>query len=142
MEMTITFPGGKRVDAQFDGFVVPTDQKPIAGGAGSAPEPFSLFLASIGTCAGIYALGFCQARGISTEGLRLVEHAEFDPATHRLARVSVEIQVPPTFPAKYLSAVRNAAENCAVKRAIFNPPEFVVETRVVGTSVASQAVGG
>ena len=53
MEMLIDFPGGSRVDAHFGPFAVATDQPPASG----APTPFALFLASIGTCAGI-SFGF------------------------------------------------------------------------------------
>ena len=56
MEMVISFPGGKRVDAEFGGMVIQTDQPPQGGGEGSAPTPFALFLASMGTCAGSSAL--------------------------------------------------------------------------------------
>jgi hypothetical protein len=38
--------------------------------------------------------------------------------------------VPPAFPEKYREPVRRAAESCSVKKAIFDPPEFVVETKV------------
>jgi ribosomal protein S12 methylthiotransferase accessory factor len=131
MEMTISFPGGKRVNASFMGRTIPTDQAREAGGDGSAPEPYTLFLSSIGTCAGIYVLGFCQARGIPTDGIQLTQKMEFDPTTHRLSQVRIEIEVPPSFPEKYLGAVRRAADLCAVKRAILEPPEFVVETKVV-----------
>jgi ribosomal protein S12 methylthiotransferase accessory factor len=129
MDITMTFPGGKKVDANFDGFTVRTDQRPGAGGQGSAPEPFSLFLASLGTCAGIFALGFCQSRNIPTEGLKVVQHNEWDPVAHKLGRVTIEVQAPPGFPAKYLEALRHAAENCTVKRTIFDPPSFEVTVR-------------
>ena len=68
MEILIDFPGGSRVDAHFGKFTVPTDQPPTA----SAPSPFEVFLSSIGTCAGIYVLGFCQQRGLPTEGMDVV----------------------------------------------------------------------
>ena len=58
MEMIIDFPGGARVDAHFRGHTLPTDQPAGGGGEDSAPMPFEVFLASIGTCAGIYILGF------------------------------------------------------------------------------------
>ena len=67
-EFVIDFPGGARVDAHFGPYTVKTDQPPSGGGQGSAPAPFSLFLASIGTCAGIYVLGFCRQRGLPTDG--------------------------------------------------------------------------
>ena len=65
MEMVIDFPGGARVDAHFGPHTVNTDQSPRGGGEGSAPEPFALFLASLGTCAGVYVLNFCRQRGLA-----------------------------------------------------------------------------
>ena len=60
----VSFPDGKKIDATIGEFTINTDQKKENGGDESAPEPFQLFLASIATCAGIYALNFCQARHI------------------------------------------------------------------------------
>jgi len=130
MEMTITFAGGKRVDASFEGHVVRTDQPPEAGGEGSAPEPFTTFLAAIGTCAGIYVLGFCQARGIPTDEIKLVQTSERDPVTKRMAKIRIDVIVPPSFPEKYRESVQRAADQCAVKKTILNPPEFEVRTVV------------
>ncbi len=130
MEMTISFPGGKRVDAELDGHTIRTDQPPAGGGEGSAPAPFNYFLASIGTCAGIYVLGFCQARGIPTDGIALRQRMGYDPEGHRLASVTIEIELPPSFPEKYRDAVRRAADHCAVKKAILTPPSLEVVTRV------------
>ncbi len=96
MEMIIDFPGGAKVDAHFDGFTIKTDQPAQGGGENSAPAPFSVFLASIGTCAGIYVLGFCQQRGLPTEGIQIVERIGRGPGG-RMA-IDLEIQVPPSFP--------------------------------------------
>lgn len=128
-EMIITFPGGKRVDASYAGFEFKTDQPADHGGEGSAPAPFSCFLASLGTCAGYYALAFCAQRGIPTDGIRLVQRVEPRPEGG-IGRIAVEIQVPPSFPEKYLKAIAHAASACAVKKAIENPPAFEVTTVV------------
>lgn len=127
-EMVITFPGGARVDASFGPFSVATDQPPQSGGEGSAPTPFSLFLASLGTCAGIYVLGFCKQRGLPTEGIRLVQRMQPDPATGLIGRVSLDILVPPDFPAKYLPALIRSAEQCTVKKHLEKPPKIEVQT--------------
>lgn len=126
MEIAITFPGGKRVDAAFPGSVIRTDQSPQSGGQGTAPEPYMLFLASIGTCAGIYALGFCQSRGLPTEGLALTQRLEWNEVTHRLDRVQLEVVLPEAFPEKYRDALLRAVDQCAVKKAILDPPVFEV----------------
>ncbi len=128
MDMTVSFPGGARVDAQFGPFVVKTDQPSHAGGDGSAPAPFALFLASLATCAGIYVLGFCQQRGLPTDGIQLVQRTERDPVTGLIGRVFIDIQVPPSFPAKYHEALVRAASQCAVKKHLEAPPKFDVRT--------------
>jgi ribosomal protein S12 methylthiotransferase accessory factor len=125
-EIEVTFPGGKRVDAKIGELVVRTDQPVSAGGEGSAVAPFDLFLASIATCAGIYVLGFCQARGLSIEGLSLREHVDIDEATKQLTHVRIEIVLPPSFPEKYRAAVLRAAEGCKVKKAIAAQPRIDV----------------
>src|SRR5262249_7405970 len=124
--MSITFPGGVAVDAEFRGLKVHTDQQPEHGGGGTGPEPFELFLASMGTCAGFYALRFCQQRGIDTQGLGLTLTTEKDPSRTRIGRVHITIQLPPEFPDKYRDAIVRAADQCAVKRHVVEAPLFEV----------------
>lgn len=130
-EMIVTFPGGKRVDTQIGQHVIRTDQPVSNGGEDTAPSPFNLFLAALGTCAGIYVVGFCQKRGLSTEGIRIRQRAHQDPETGVLARVELDIEVPPEFPERYHEALVRVADQCAVKKAIQAQPEFQVRTVVV-----------
>lgn len=131
MEMFIDFPGGVRVDAHFGPYTVPTDQPPMGGGTGSAPTPFATFLASIGTCAGVYVLGFCQQRGLSAEGIRLVQRMQTNPLTRMVEKIDLEIQVPPDFPENYRPALARSAELCAVKKHFESPPKFNIFTQEV-----------
>jgi ribosomal protein S12 methylthiotransferase accessory factor len=130
-EMVVTLPGGKRVDTQLGRHVIRTDQPLEAGGQDGAPPPFHLFLASIGTCAGIYVAGFCHKRGLPTEGIRLVQRNTFHPETGALTRVEIDVEVPPEFPEKYRDALVRVADQCAVKKAIQAQPAFEVRTVVV-----------
>ena len=131
MEMVIDFPGGDRVDAHFGQFTVHTDQPPMS----SAPTPFATFLASLGTCAGIYVLGFCQQRGIPSEGIRIIQRVHKSPNNGMLGKIEIEIQVPSNFPEKYYSSLVRSAELCAVKKHIEQPPKFEIYTRAVETAV-------
>lgn len=126
MEMIIDFPGGARVDAHVGPYTVRTDQPPKGGGEGSAPPPFTLFLASLGTCAGIYVLRFCRERGIATEGLGITQHVEADPESGHLVSVRLDLHLPAGFPEKYRDAVIRAADQCAVKRHLEKPPRMEV----------------
>lgn len=126
--MEITFPGGVQVNAQFKGFEVATDQPERNGGQNMAPSPFDFFLASLGTCAGFFALRFCQQRDLTTEGLRLQLTAEHDAETKHLDRVQITMHLPAGFPEKYRSAIIRATDQCAVKKALLDPPEIELVT--------------
>ncbi len=127
--MKITFPGGVAVNAEFDSFTVKTDQPVRAGGQGANPSPFDLFLASLGTCAGFFALRFCQQRELPTEGLSLSLDIERDPEKKLPSKVRIVITLPEGFPEKYRDAIIHATDQCAVKRSIADPPEFEVVTQ-------------
>jgi len=135
MEMDIYFPENKRVYADYKGFTIETDQPEYGGGDNSAPAPFDLFMASIGTCAGIYVLGFMQQRGLPTEGARLKMRSEVDPKTRMVSKVTIDILLPDGFPEQYREAVIRTAELCAVKRHIHQPPHFSVNA-FVGSEAA------
>lgn len=133
MNIKITFPGGKKVFAEIDGMVIKTDQPKQYGGEGTALSPFIHFLASIGTCAGIYILGFCQERSISTEGISINQQMIYIPVGDgkmELDKIVLDVIVPPDFPEKYLKAIVKVADQCAVKKAILNPPKFEVRASV------------
>ncbi|MDH3815424.1 MAG: OsmC family protein [Acidobacteriota bacterium] len=129
--MTVSFPGGKRVNASYEGFEIATDQDTDSGGDGSAPEPFDYFLASLATCAGIYVLGFCQKRDIPYDGISLKQSWEREEKTNRLAAVHISIEVPSGFPDKYHNALVRAVSQCSVKKTLESPPDFIVETVTV-----------
>lgn len=125
MEMEIVFPGGLQVDAVMGDLVIETNQD------GSAPAPFGLFLASIGTCAGIYVLSFCKQRGLPTDNIKIVQRMHSNPFTRMVEKVELDIQLPADFPDKYKDAVIRSAELCAVKKHIEQPPQFDVYTSVI-----------
>jgi len=125
-ELIVTFPGNKKVDAAFKGFTIKTDQSPANGGEGTAPAPFDLFLASIGTCSGIYVLDFCKNRGISLENVRVVQTMERDEKTHMVTSVTLRIELPKDFPDKYKDSLIRAVDLCTVKKHMMNPPTFTI----------------
>lgn len=126
----ITFPGGRKVDAEFNGFTIHTDQRIADGGDGLAPTPFETFLASIGTCAGIYIKGFCESRNLPTDGIQIEQKLVFDPIKQKIGKIQLEIQVPESFPQQYHSALIKSANLCAVKKMMEEPPEFDTYTVV------------
>jgi ribosomal protein S12 methylthiotransferase accessory factor len=128
--MEITFDGGKVITAHLNGHTIKTDQPFKSGGTNTAPAPYELFLASIGTCAGIYVKSFCDQRGISTENMRIIQSMEFDPSKGVPSVIKLDIQVPADFPEKYKEAMINVASLCAVKKTINSAPNFEITTTI------------
>ncbi len=129
--MEITFDGGKVITAHLNGHKIKTDQPVNNGGENSAPSPFDVFLASIGTCAGIYVKSFCDNRKIPSDKIRIIQTAEYDKQTGLPVSINIDIKLPPDFPEMYKEAVIKSAELCKVKKTIANPPVFRVFTSAV-----------
>lgn len=123
----VRFPGGKRIDAQVGDFIIQSDQPAKYGGNSTAPAPFDLFLASIATCAGIFAWNFCEMRQLSTAGLTLNMECIEDTQRKMLGEIRFHLRLPEGFPDKYRQGIVRAMEQCAVKRHMHQPPDFTVQ---------------
>ena len=124
--MDISFPGGQRVDALHEGFWIRTDQPVAYGSDRLGPSPLDLFVASVGTCAGFYALRFCQQRNLDEHGLALSVTPEKGADGKLIRRIRIELTLPPAFPGKYREAILRAIDQCSVKRHLLEPPQIDV----------------
>ena len=123
-EINVTFPANLAVEASVGDFTIRTDQPEKSGGDNSAPSPSALFITSVATCAGYFALKFCRARKIDTSGMRLTMQYDWDKELKRYPKMSIQLELPHGFPEKYRGAIIKAMDQCAVKRSIQQPPEF------------------
>jgi len=114
------------VTAHSHGHIIKTDQPVSNGGQDSAPSPFELFLASIGTCAGIYVKSFCDNRSIPTDNIRIIQSTEYNKESGLPVNIKLDIKLPSDFPDKYKEAVISVAHLCKVKKSMASPPVFEV----------------
>jgi ribosomal protein S12 methylthiotransferase accessory factor len=128
VEFEVTLEGGKRVATRIGDHLIMTDQPAKQGGDNSAPAPYDLFIASIGTCAGFYVQAYCESKGIDSSGIRITLSLKRDPKTKQIGGFVTRILVPPGFPEKLHPVLQKVAAQCAVKKTIMNNPEFIVET--------------
>jgi ribosomal protein S12 methylthiotransferase accessory factor len=126
--MEITFDGGKVITAHSHGHIIRTDQPLDNGGGNTAPAPFDLFLASIGTCAGIYVKGFCDNRNIPAEGIKIIQSCEWNQETGLPINIKLDIKLPAGFPEKYKASLIHVADLCKVKKTMADPPKFEIIT--------------
>jgi ribosomal protein S12 methylthiotransferase accessory factor len=122
--MKINFTGGKKVDINYKDFIIKTDQPIIQGGENTNPEPFSLFIASIGACIGFYILSFCQERNIQTKKMNLLLQTKKNNQTKMIEQIDIKINLQKNFPEKYIKAMFKVANLCTVKKHLENPPKI------------------
>lgn len=129
LNMEVNLTGDKKIEVLYKGFSIKTDQPETAGGENSAPTPFDLFLASLGACAGFYALIFCQQRSIDTKNIKLILNIDRNSETKMVSNIIINIMVPEDFPDKYKESLIKAVEQCPVKKHLDNPPKFEIKTK-------------
>jgi len=127
--MKIRLGEGTKVEAKVREFTVLTDQIEKVGGANEAPNPFELFLASIGTCAGFYVQAFCRKKDLPTDGIELEMALDRNEETKLIETITIHVSFPAGFPAKYVDACIKSAEQCTVKKHLQNPPRVVVRAQ-------------
>jgi putative redox protein len=122
----IRFGENTEVIATVRGFEIVTDQPLASGGKNTAPDPFSLFLASVGTCAGYYALRYCRANGIDASKVELKLTAIRDIQTRKMTKLRTDVRLPEGTDRLHQEGVRIAIDECAVKKAMQDMPVFEV----------------
>lgn len=123
--VTTRFQGGMRFENVARGHLIPSDQPLEAGGADEGPTPVELFLASLGSCAGVYAAAYCQAREIDPSGLEI--RVEAEKVKGRLGSIKILVQMPPHLAEKDRKGIQQAVDRCLVKNTLLHPPEIETE---------------
>ena len=124
MEIKINFSEGKKVNVSYDNFLIRTDQKIQNGGENTNPDPFSLFIASIGACTGFYVLSFCQERKIETKNIILKLVTKKNIENKLIDEINIDIIADKTFPDKYIKSIIKVANLCTVKKHLEKPPRI------------------
>ena len=127
MEIKVNFLDKLRLEAKFDDFTVIADQSIRYKGDGSAPGPFDYFLASSALCAAYFVKLYCDARGISTENIRLSQNNIVDPENRYRQVFKIQIELPADMSAKDRQGILRSIDRCTVKKVVQAGPEFVIE---------------
>jgi len=127
MEMNISYTGGMRFDAQTQTHTIIVDQPKEGGGQDAGPTPPELFVASLGSCIGVYALWFCQKRKIPYEGMKVnVTWSKSTTPPARVDLIEAKIELPQGCPEEHKAALIESVEKCMVHNSIIHAPEITI----------------
>lgn len=127
MEIKVNYLDNLRLEAKFDDFTVIADQPVRYKGDGSAPGPFDYFLASSALCAGYFVKVYCEARGISTDNIRLSQNNIVDPENRYKQTFKINVELPEDISDKDRTGIIRSIERCTVKKVVQEGPEFQIE---------------
>jgi putative redox protein len=138
--ITVTHDGGVRFTAQVRGHRVVVDQLERSGGGDTGPTPIELLGVSLGTCVSLYVQQFCEARGLSSAGLRVevVQHGAQNP--NRIGEFAVRVELPDGIPTPYLPMLERVARSCPAHNTLAHGAEIRVE--IAAAAVAESGVAG
>ncbi|KKR31818.1 MAG: hypothetical protein UT63_C0059G0001 [Candidatus Gottesmanbacteria bacterium GW2011_GWC2_39_8] len=121
MEMTISYKEGEKFIASCRGHEITIDQPLDNGGKDEGPTPPELFIASLGSCIGVYVLAYCKNAKINTEGMAINVKWEKAKDPDRIGTIKVDIKLPEDV-GKRKAALLKVAEHCLVHNTITHLP--------------------
>ncbi len=124
--MLIEYAGGMKLTINHRGHQVVTDQIEAQGGDDSALTPTELFVGALGSCAGVYVLGFAKRHGVLVDGLRIEVEYTYAEHPRRVGSVQIQVKMPQPVEAHLLSGLQKAAEQCLVHNSLRQPPQVSI----------------
>lgn len=124
METTVRYLDGVKFEVSARGHHVVCDQPVDNSGTDAGMSPPEFLLASLGTCAGYYALQYLRTRSLPAEGLSVNVAAEKALGPARLASFRIEIHVPGLADERHKEGVLRAAKTCLIHNTLMAPPQI------------------
>jgi putative redox protein len=121
MELIVRHLENVKFGVQARGHEVVCDQPLDNAGSDSGMSPPEFLLASLGTCAGFYAVQYLRTRSLPTEGLEVHVSAEKALGPARLASFEIEVTIP-EMDERHKEGVLRAVKSCMIHNTLLNSP--------------------
>ncbi len=126
--MNIILFDDKKIDVNINDFIIKTDQPISNDGGGTAPGPFTLFVASLAACTGYYVSQFLKARKIDKSNVEIQMDYEMNDNTGLITKFIFDFNFSSDFPEKYKKALLRVTRQCTVKKQLREDIEFVINS--------------
>lgn len=130
MELKITHLDGVRFEAQARGHKLICDQPADNGGQDAGMTPPELLLASLGTCAGFYAVQYLKTRNLSQDGLEVSVTAEKLKQPGRVGNFRIKVQCPVELTPEQNEGLMRSVRHCTIHNTLLSPPSIEIELSV------------
>ena len=135
VEVTVQHLGSVQFEVKARGHVVISDQPAENSGFDEGMTPPELMLASLGSCAGFYAVDYFKRQKLAVEGTRVRVSCEKEKNPARLDHFRIEVDVPAGLSEEHRKGVEEAVHRCLIHNTLTHLPSIALEVR--GTAAVS-----
>jgi putative redox protein len=136
MEISVEHLGGVQFEIKARRHTIACDQPPENGGYDEGMTPPELLLASLGSCAGFYAVMYLKKHKLSTQGTRVHVSAEKAKAPARMEDFRITVDVPADFTDEQRKGIEDAVHHCLIHNTLLNPPKISLEVKSVALATS------
>ena len=122
--MTVRLIEKVKLEAECRGHRVILDQPINEGGSDAGMTPVELFIASLGSCIGYFAVVFCERRKIPAKGLNIELDWKWAEDPHRIGSIKADITLPARLDQKEKAGLLRIVKGCTVHNTMRNPPDM------------------
>ncbi len=127
MEMKVTYKGGKRFVATTRGHQLTIDQPKERNGSDRGMTPPELFIASLGSCIGVYIVNYCKNVGLNPNDMIVSIDWVLERNPSKISEIKVEITVPKIKDEKRKNAFIRVAHQCTIHKLLIEVPKIGIE---------------
>ena len=125
-ELKIDYLGGIGFQAKARGHAMTIDLAKEKGGLDQGMNPPEVFIASLGSCIGVYVVRYCQNAGLNTEGLNIAMAWKLSDDKHKISEINIGISLPNAEVGKREKAIMEVARHCLIHNTILGQPRIQV----------------
>lgn len=131
MDIKVSHVGGLEFLVQARSHGIICDQPAENGGQDAGMTPPELLLASLGACAGFYAVQYLKTRNLPEKGVEVRVFAEKLKQPGRLGNFRIHVACPAELTHEQSEGLMRAVHACTIHNTLMSQPKIEIELAVL-----------
>ncbi len=132
--MSISWVNGVQLEVKVRDHCLLVDQPVQEGGNDEGSTPVEMFVASLGTCIGYFAVRFCQRHKLPMAGLKVFMEWGYAEQPHRIGSMTARVGLPTRLDTAMRERLQKVLEGCTVHNSITHAPEISIQLSTCETA--------
>lgn len=129
MEIFVEHLGAVQFEIKARQHTIDCDQPAENGGYDEGMTPPEFLLASLGSCAGYYAVDYLKRNNLLVDGTKVRVTADKVKNPARLDNFQIEVDVPRDLTPEQRKGVEDAVHRCLIHNTLLHPPKISLDVK-------------